>query len=59
MRRLEALSQNPYQASKMLGGNLHGLRSARVGSIRIIFELLESSSLILVERVDYRGQVYR
>lgn len=57
--RLIDLESDPLVNSKALLGNLKGLRSARAGSIRIVFEVLEDESLIIVERIDYRGQVYR
>ena len=57
--RLIELETKPLMNSKKLVGNLEGLHSTRVGPIRIIFEIFEDESLIVVERIDYRGQVYR
>ncbi len=55
-----ALADNPYRVSKRLGGDLDGLRSARVGrDHRILFALDESSGELTVLDIDRRSRGYR
>ncbi|HEY4670015.1 MAG TPA: type II toxin-antitoxin system RelE/ParE family toxin [Tepidiformaceae bacterium] len=57
LRHLAEDPLNPAQ-SKLLT-NMRGLRSARVGSIRILFMVLEEEEVLLVEDIGPRGQIYR
>lgn len=58
IHRIDALAHTPHQLSKPLV-NLKGLRSSRVGSLRIIFEVHEKTKPIHVYTIDPRGRVYR
>jgi mRNA interferase RelE/StbE len=53
------LPDNPLRLSKTLTGQFEGLRSARRGDYRVIFELDESAHVILLLRVAHRAHVYR
>ena len=53
------LALNPARLSKPLSGDLDGLRSARNGDYRVLFELDEDASTIAIIRVDHRAHVYR
>lgn len=55
----ERLAQNPVRLSKPLSGDLDGLRSARNGDYRVLFELDDDASTIAVIHVDHRAHVYR
>lgn len=53
------LLADPLRLSKSLSGDLRGLRSARRGDYRVIFEVDEAHRVVLVLRVDHRAHVYR
>ncbi len=53
------LPENPERMSKPLRGELEGLRSARRGDYRVIFELDPGTRSLLVIRVAHRADVYR
>lgn len=55
----ERLAQNPARLSKPLSGDLDGLRSARNGDYRVLFELDDDTLTIAVIHVDHRAHVYR
>ena len=52
------LPQNPLRLSKPLTGPLSGLRSARRGDYRVLIEVDEDDSRVLVVRIAHRAQVY-
>lgn len=54
-----ALPDNSLRLSKPLTGDLRGLRSARRGDYRVVFELNETVNVLVVLRVDHRAHVYR
>jgi len=54
-----ALRENPERVSKPLPGNLEGLRSARRGDYRVIFELRPDDGVILLARMGHRAHIYR
>ena len=56
---LGALSGNPQRAGKPLVGELEGMRSARRGDFRVIYEIEEDTRTVVVLRVQHRGDVYR
>ena len=56
---LGGMSDNPQQAGKPLVGELEGLRSARRGDFRIIYEVDEATNAVIVLRVQHRGDSYR
>ena len=53
------LLENPERMSKPLAGELEGLRSARRGYYRVIFELRGEDRIILLIRLGHRAHVYR
>ena len=53
------IAENPQRLGKPLVGELEGLRSARRGDYRIIYEVLEEDAVVLVHRVQHRRHVYR
>jgi mRNA-degrading endonuclease RelE of RelBE toxin-antitoxin system len=56
---LGPIAANPQRLGKPLLGELEGLRSARRGDYRIIYEILEDERVVLVHRVQHRGDAYR
>jgi len=57
-KKLELLSTNPLEG-KPLQGQLKGLRSLRAWPLRIIYTFDQKHNLIIIETVDYRGDVYK
>jgi mRNA interferase RelE/StbE len=58
--RLDELAVDPFDPaiSKRLQ-NRAGLRSARVGGLRILYQVHETDELVRIEDIGPRGQVYR
>jgi len=56
---LGPIADNPQRLGKPLLGELEGLRSARRGDYRIIYEILEAEEVVLIHRVQHRRDVYR
>ena len=56
---LGPIAENPQRLGKPLVGELEGLRSARRGDYRIIYQILEEDAVVLVHRVQHRRDVYR
>lgn len=52
------LSKDPY-AGKKLDGDLAGLRSLRVWTYRVLYEVFEDTILIVVLSVGHRQGVYK
>jgi mRNA interferase RelE/StbE len=59
--RLDKLATNPFDpdSSKALHGSLAHLRSARVGDLRLVFEVVQQRLLVHVIRIGPRGDVYK
>ena len=55
---LGPLADNPHRG-KPLVGELEGLHSARRGSYRIIYRIIEDETVVLIHRVQHRRDVYR
>ncbi len=53
------IAENPQRLGKPLVGELEGLRSARRGDYRVIYEILEGDETVLIHRVQHRRDVYR
>jgi mRNA-degrading endonuclease RelE of RelBE toxin-antitoxin system len=53
------ISDNPNRLGKPLVGELEGLRSARRGDYRIIYEIFEDDQVVLIHRVQHRRDAYR
>jgi mRNA interferase RelE/StbE len=56
---LGPLVENPHRVGGLLQRELAGLRSARRGAYRIVYELLEPECIVVVHRIDHRASVYR
>lgn len=56
---LGPLAVDPMRLGKPLVGELAGLRSARRGDYRVIYEFDEGREVITVHRVQHRRDVYR
>jgi mRNA-degrading endonuclease RelE of RelBE toxin-antitoxin system len=54
-----SIASNPRRAGKHLRGELEGLYSARRGEFRIIYEIDDENSIVLIHRAQHRGRVYR
>nr|WP_269810763.1 type II toxin-antitoxin system RelE/ParE family toxin [Kineosporia rhizophila] len=53
------LTQNPQRVGKPLVNDLHGLRSARRGSFRVIYRIAEAVVEVQVVRIRHRRDAYR
>jgi mRNA-degrading endonuclease RelE of RelBE toxin-antitoxin system len=53
------IAENPQRAGKALMGELEGLRSARRGDFRIVYEIDERAKVVLIHRAQHRRAVYR
>ena len=53
------IATNPQRAGKALIGELEGLRSARRGDYRVIYESDEDQRVVIIHRVQHRRDVYR
>ena len=53
------IAENPRRAGKELRGELEGLRSARRGDFRVIYEIDDEAQVVVVHRVAHRRTAYR
>ena len=53
------ISENPHRAGKPLGDELEGLRSARRGDYRIVYEIWEDEAVVVIHRIQHRRHAYR
>ena len=56
---LGPLTDNPHRVGHELHRELEGLRSARRGPYRVVYEIIEAADEIHVLRIDHRADVYR
>lgn len=56
---LGALLDNPHRLGGELQRELAGLRSARRGVYRIVYEIDETEQLVIVYRIEHRSSAYR
>lgn len=56
---LGPIAENPHRAGKPLGDELEGLRSARRGNYRIIYEIREDEAVVVIHRIQHRRHAYR
>ena len=54
-----SIAENPQRLGKPLVGELDGLYSARRGGYRIVYEIFEDDRIVLIHRIQHRGDVYR
>lgn len=53
------LAHDPRRVGKPLRRELIGMYSARRGPYRLLYRIDEDHSLVLIQRVDHRADVYR
>ena len=53
------IAENPRRAGKPLAGPLEGLRSARRGNYRIVYEIRDDETAVVIHRIQHRRDVYR
>ncbi len=56
---LGALLENPHALGEELQRELSGMRSARRGVYRIIYEIDDAGHLVIVFRIEHRAMAYR
>jgi len=56
---LGALLDSPHRLGGELQRELAGLRSARRGTYRIIYEINDTDRLVIVYRIEHRSSAYR
>jgi mRNA-degrading endonuclease RelE of RelBE toxin-antitoxin system len=56
---LGPLTEDPIRVGHALRGPLEGLRSARRGPYRVVYEVEEARREVRVLRIDHRVDVYR
>ncbi len=54
-----ALLENPHRVGKPLRDDLTGIWSARRGTYRVLYRILEDSREVVVLRIDHRRDAYR
>ena len=57
-RKILVLAENPL-SGKLLQGEYEGQRSLRAWPLRIIYTFDSDNQHILIQDIDYRGNVYR
>ena len=55
----DTLAVNPRRVGKPLVGEFEGLWSARRAEYRVVYEIDDDRSIILIHRVALRGHAYR
>lgn len=55
----ETLAANPRRVGKPLVGEFAGLWSARRAEYRVIYEIDDDRSVVLIHRIAHRGHSYR
>ena len=53
------IAENPHRAGESLTGEVKGLRSARRGDYRIVYEIIEDEAVVAIHRIQHRRHVYR
>ena len=54
-----ALLDNPHRVGKPLRADLDGIWSARRGTYRVLYRIIEETREVVVLRIDHRRDVYR
>lgn len=54
-----ALVANPQRVGKPLRGDLAGIYSARRGTYRVLYRIIEDPREVVVLQIDHRRRVYR
>ena len=58
IKAIDGLGEQPMTGNLLKGG-LRGLRRLRIGSYRIVYEVLDEELVVLVVRVAHRREAYR
>ena len=58
IKAIDRLGEEPM-AGNLLKGGLRGLRRLRIGSYRIVYEVLDEELVVLVVRAAHRRESYR
>lgn len=53
------IAENRHRLGKPLVGELEGLRSARRGGYRVIYEIFDDGETVLIHRIQDRRDVHR
>ena len=53
------ISDNPQRVGKPLDLQLEGLHVARRGEYRIVYQIEEEASMVIIHRVAHRRDIYR
>ncbi len=56
---LGALVDNPHRVGGLLQRELAGMRSARRGVYRVIYEIDDTERPVIVHRIEHRATAYR
>lgn len=56
---LDEIAQDPFGMGLPLQGDLKGFRKFRVGTFRILYQILPKEIVVIVIRIDHRKDVYR
>ncbi len=56
---LGALIETPYRVGGPLQRELEGMRSARRGAYRVLYEIDEDVAAVVIHRIEHRSTVYR
>ena len=54
-----SLLENPHRVGKALRYELDGVRSARRGAFRVLYEIDDVRREVIVLRIDHRADAYR
>jgi mRNA interferase RelE/StbE len=54
-----ALTAQPHRVGKPLRGQLEGIFSARRGTHRVLYEIVEEPRQVVVYRIEHRRDAYR
>lgn len=54
-----ALVEQPHRVGKPLRGQLEGIFSARRGTYRVLYEIIEEHREVVVHRIEHRRDAYR
>ncbi len=56
---LGPLLENPHRVGRLLRQELAGMYSARRGTYRVVYEIDDDNTTVVVLRIDHRSTIYR
>ncbi len=60
VHKIAWLAEHIHEAPLLpLRGNLRGLYKLRVGEYRVIYEILDEESIVIVHAIGHRKEIYR